>query len=167
MYGVTKEYEWKYMKHIVDTNGNPRLSVAKECNLVGYHEELCMRRIPAEKMVEIALKYLIISNIKSAQTEQDHCSTWFTDLGYYNGNRWAIVIAYMDYNDNDEWELYGKVAYQPSNSGMQEYDIDWVMPYNEADVDDTEITIGDAVSSADYLLKEWARIKKTYIEEVA
>ena len=166
MYGVTKEQEYRYMKHIYDTNGNPRLSVAKECNLVGYHEELCMRRIPKEKMVEIALKYLVSCNIKSAIKTQDHCGTWYTDLGYYNGNRWAIAIAWMDWENTNNWQLYGKVAYQPSNSIMQcDYDIDWMMPMaDDGEIDDTEIYVG-SVNDADDLLKTWNRIKREYIDE--
>ena len=58
MYGVTKEQTIKFMQNIVDTNGNPSSKVAKECNLGGFFNELCMRNIPKEKMIEIASEYL-------------------------------------------------------------------------------------------------------------
>lgn len=58
IYGVTKENTIKFMKHIVETNGNPSSKVAKECNLEGFFCELCCRHVPKEKMVEIATKYL-------------------------------------------------------------------------------------------------------------
>ena len=55
---------------------------------------------------------------------------------------WAIVLAWQEnvyeFGDN---VLFGKVAFQPNNSAMQcDYDIDWIMPYNEktGDCDDTE-----------------------------
>lgn len=57
MYGVTKEQERKFMQHILDTNGNPTSKVAKECNLEGYFNELCMRNIPSEHMVKVAKEY--------------------------------------------------------------------------------------------------------------
>lgn len=72
---------------------------------------------------------------------------WTYILPFYidnHKNRWAIVMAYMDY-DIDDLRIYGKVAYQPVNSLMQEYDIDWTMPYNEetGEVDDMEVSIDD------------------------
>lgn len=66
-----------------------------------------------------------------------------------NGNDWAIVMAYMDYDGDGNEKLYAKMAYQPSNSIMQcDYDIDWLMPYDNetGEVWDTEV----AVYSADY-----------------
>lgn len=167
MYGVTKEQEYKFMKHIVDTKGEPRSSVARECNLEGYFEELCMRRIPKETMVEVALEYLVRMNIRAALKTQNHDGTWFTDLGYYNGNRWAIAIAWMDYDGDDNWRLYGKVAYQPSNSIMQcDYDIDWTMPYDEesGEVNDTE-TLITSEESAKWLLGLWQEYRKELYDE--
>lgn len=58
MYGVTKENTIKFMKHIVETNGNPTSKVAKECGVEGWFCELCMRNPSREKMVEIASQYL-------------------------------------------------------------------------------------------------------------
>ena len=58
MYGVTKESTRRFMQHIIDTNGNPSSAVAKECNLEGFFNELCMRNPSKEKMVEVAKEYL-------------------------------------------------------------------------------------------------------------
>ncbi len=70
--------------------------------------------------------------------------------------RWAIVMAWMDYDNNGNWKIYGKIASQPTNSLMQEYDIDWLMPIEESyGFDgDTEIQIESEVD-IDWLFKEW------------
>lgn len=57
MYGVSKEQERKFMQNILDTNGNPSSKVARECNLEGYFNELCMRNIPKERMIAVAKEY--------------------------------------------------------------------------------------------------------------
>lgn len=71
-------------------------------------------------------------------------------------NRWAIVLGYTDYDDPEKFYIYGKVAYQPINSLMQEYGIDWTMPYNEetGEVDDMEIRVDDE-SDLKWLLEQW------------
>lgn len=69
-----------------------------------------------------------------------------------NGNDWAIVLGWSDGFDADEsddctdgtYRLCTKIAYQSSNSIMQcDYDIDWLMPYDEetGDVFDIELCI--------------------------
>lgn len=57
MLGVTEEQTAKFMQNIIDTNGNPSSKVARECNLEGYFNELCMRNISKEKMVSVAEEY--------------------------------------------------------------------------------------------------------------
>lgn len=74
---------------------------------------------------------------------------WYLDTDD-NGNDWAIVMAYMDYDGEGNESLCAKLAYQPSNSIMQcDYDVDWLMPYNEetGEVWDTEIYV-DSDSAA-------------------
>lgn len=72
--------------------------------------------------------------------------------GDEDNNDWAIVLGWSDGyepNENDDcmdgtYSLCAKIAYQPNNSLMQcDYDVDWLMPYNEetGEVDETEITI--------------------------
>jgi len=67
-------------------------------------------------------------------------------------NDWAIVLGYSDGFDETEQDeftdgtcrLCAKLAYQSKKSIMQcDYDIDWLMPYDEltGEVDDREISI--------------------------
>ena len=109
----------------------------------------------------------LVSIIKNAMETNDHEGTWRVPLGKIGQNRWAIVVAWMDYDDNDKWRLYGKVAYQPVNSIMQcDYDIDWCYPTNdEGECDDTEISISDE-SDIDWLIGEWDRVRNTIEEGV-
>lgn len=105
--------------------------------------------------------------VNDALNSQDHEGTWFFDLDKADGKRWAIAIAWMDWDNTNDWKLYAKVAYQPTNSIMQcDYDIDWIMPYNEetGEVDDTETEITDIEKDVDWLLKEWERIRKEYVD---
>ena len=46
------------------------------------------------------------------------------------------------WSDRD-YRIVGKLAFQPVESVMQEYDIDWLMPYDEdtGEVDDNELSI--------------------------
>lgn len=117
------------------------------------------------------IKEKIIALANEALKNEDHCGTWYYPLGVYNGNRWAIVFAWMDYDDNGDWALYGKMAYQPTNSLMQEYDIDWIMPSAEnGDVYDTEIEIADehgqlSVYDVEWIIKSWDRYRKEYLDE--
>ena len=97
---------------------------------------------------------------------EDHESTWFLDLETHNGKRWALVAAWMDYNDTDDWELYAKLAYQPTNSLMQEYDIDWLMPTDKnGEVDDTELAVGSEPNNfdIDWWIKNWKYFKENYV----
>lgn len=79
-------------------------------------------------------------------------------------NVWAVVSAWLDYDNNGDWRLYSKVAYQPTNSLMQEYDIDWLMPVEEKTgfVWDTELAIAPNTIGEDvgWLLREWAKVSK-------
>lgn len=51
---MNKENTIKFMEHIIETGGNPSSKVAKELNLSGYFNELCMRNIPKEELVQRA-----------------------------------------------------------------------------------------------------------------
>ena len=85
-----------------------------------------------------------------------------------NGNDWAIVMAYMDYNGDGNEKLYAKLAYQPSNSIMQcDYDVDWLMPYDETTGEewDTEQMVYSAEYAEElvnWLLKAYEDYKKEY-----
>lgn len=109
----------------------------------------------------------LIALVTNVWNLKDHEGTWFFDLDWDNGKRWAIAIAWMDWDNTNDWRLYAKVAYQPKNSLMQcDYDIDWIMPYDEetGEVDDTETEITDIEKDVDWLLKEWERIRKEYVD---
>lgn len=107
--------------------------------------------------------------LQNVLANEDHEATWFLDLETRNGKRWALVAAWMDWDDEDDWKMYAKLAYQPTNYLMQEYDIDWIMPYDEetGEVDDTELSFvkGSVVSEADvsWFESTWERFKKEYV----
>ena len=118
-----------------------------------------------EKMIDELEKMLIGIN-----DDMDFDSTYMYHLAYDdNNNEWAIVFGWV--NDNyyedevDQNWVVGKVAYQPVNSLMKEYDIDWLMP-NIKDTDevwDTEITVEDR-GDLKWLVNEWEAIKKAFID---
>lgn len=86
----------------------------------------------------------------------DITGTMWYALGTINDNKYAIVFT------QDEEGKRGKVAYQSVNSIMQcDYDIDWLMPYNEAtgEVDDTDISI-DTIEDVRWLIEQAERIVK-------
>lgn len=69
--------------------------------------------------------------------KKDHSVTCWKDFAEDDKYIWAIVFGWID--EGQDKGIGVKVAYLHRNSGMSEYDIDWLMPYNETDgVDDTE-----------------------------
>ena len=104
--------------------------------------------------------------LQGAIDNEDHESTWFLVLETHNGKRWALVAAWMDYDDTDDWKLYAKLAYQPTNSLMQEYDIDWLMPTDEnGECNDTELAVGSEPNDfdIDWWIKNWEYFKENYV----
>lgn len=100
--------------------------------------------------------------IKLAYEHKDHACTWWHTLEESNGKKWAVVVSWMDYDRNDDWRLYAKVAYQSTNSLMQEYDVDWLMPGDDNGLwtDELQVSNSSADSDAEWLLKEWEYIKE-------
>lgn len=97
------------------------------------------------------------ARLKEKGDMKDYGWTYYEPLYIDNNrNRWAIVLGYTDYDNPEKFYIYGKVAYQPTNSLMQEYDIDWTMPYNEetGEVDDMEIRVDDE-SDLKWLIEQW------------
>ena len=94
------------------------------------------------------IKKSVIEQIKYLQDSKDHEATCWVNLGYNEegDKKFAIVLAWMDWDNVEEWKIYGKVAYVPYNSGMFEYDIDWLMPYDKetGEVWDTETEANDS-----------------------
>lgn len=105
---------------------------------------------------------------------KEGCCHWLLETDN-NGNEWSIVLGWQDgYEENKEdeasdgtWHLCAKVAYQPRNSIMQtDYDIDWVMPYDEdsGDVWDTDITVylnDNHKETVGWLIKQYDLMKET------
>ena len=107
----------------------------------------------------------IIDTIKEAESDGPSSTTYIVDLDYDDkGNRWAVVLGWVDYDGDDAYELCGKIAYLPKNSYMKDYDYDWEMPYDEetGEVWDTEIS-NPSASDAAWWLDQWEMIKKEYI----
>ena len=111
------------------------------------------------------IKSEIIKQLNFLFDDQDHSVTCWVPLGTDGENDWAVVLAWMDYDNNDAWEVFGKVAYQPKNSMMQEYDMDWTIPYDEktGEVLYSELAIPqDSISrAADQLVQDWKSILPT------
>ena len=119
-----------------------------------------------------------INKIKNWLTEtinaykEDSCddaiTRWYVLDIDDKGNDLAIVCGWTDgfedngirdWNEDGEYRLYMKFAYQPRISLMQEYDIDWLMPYDEEtnEVDDTEVPISDNIEDIKWLLEAYER----------
>ena len=98
----------------------------------------------------------ILNKIKNLEQTETYC--YYLD-DHDEKNNWALVFGYPDDYD----DVCGKVAYQPRNSMMQEYGIDWLMPYDEdnGDVWDTEIHISDT-KDIEWLLEQWLMIREEY-----
>ena len=102
--------------------------------------------------------------IKELVKEKDTTVTHYKILKETNKKRWAIVGSLMDWDNTGKYEHYAKIAYQPTNSLMQEYDIDWIMPYDEkGNVEDTEIQITDIKSCAIWFNGIWNEVEKKYV----
>lgn len=112
-----------------------------------------------------------VANMKKTHANGTYC--WILDTDE-NNNDWAIVLGWAYGFEADEtddcmdgkWRLCTKLAYQPNNSLMQcDYDIDWLMPYNEesGEVDDNEISIypdTNIEETIDWLLKCYSSYNK-------
>lgn len=72
-----------------------------------------------------------------AEKPDESCNTYVfyvkKNIAWWDGkDDIAFVMAWMDRDGDGDWRIYGKIAKQPSNSAMQEYELDWT------DVGDTE-----------------------------
>lgn len=123
-------------------------------------------------MVKEMNKKELVKSFSKAVEEMKKNHDWMTYFWYLdtdnNNNNWAIVLGRQDGFEEAEdindkcaigtCRLCAKLAYQTSNSIMQEYEIDWLMPYNEEtmEVEDNEISIyqdSDLEEIIDWLLK--------------
>ena len=116
------------------------------------------------------MKEKIKEFLENVLANEDHETTWYYELATHNGKRWALVAAWMDWDDENDWKPYAKLAYQSTNSLMQEYDCDWLMPQeyecmgleDDSLVDDTECPI-DSDADIDWWLKQWEEFKENYV----
>ena len=106
------------------------------------------------------LKISINNIINDAIEDKDYMATWFVDLGIDKGIRYAVVVAWMDYDNDTKYDLYMKIGCQPTQSIMQcDYDIDWEMPTINGSVYDTEVRIPSG-GVIDWILDEWDVLKR-------
>lgn len=86
----------------------------------------------------------LMESIDFLKEQGDVGWTRFHIFGRDDENVWAIVFAWSDGYDESSL-ITGKVAYQHINSIMQEYDIDWIMPYDKrtGEVWDNEVCVGN------------------------
>lgn len=117
---------------------------------------------------ESAITDAIIKRVKEVESDRDPQATYWVELGYDDKNTYACVMCWCD-KDNAEYFGYedeadfvlAKIAFCPDNSAMNEYDIDWMMPYDEetGEVWNTELQISSSDwSDADWLAEEWLAI---------
>lgn len=95
--------------------------------------------------------------------------TYYWKLPSNDDKFWAIVVGTTNGGDELDNDVAAKIAYQPAHSLMQEYDIDWTMPYDkDGNVDDTEIFISkdesddDILKDAEGLFKDAFRVVKEW-----
>ena len=115
---------------------------------------------------ESAIADAIMRTVETIEQEKDPSKTYWVELGWDDKNTYACAMAYDTedgYYGDDEEESYsyvlGKIAFCPDNSAMNEYEMDWMMPYDEetGEVWDTETSI-TTWDSAYWLAEEWIAI---------
>ena len=109
----------------------------------------------------------IRDTIRIAGSEKNLSATYYVNINKTTKVTWGIVFGWMDDFDPEDStysigtsRLCGKVAYISNNSGMTEYEIDWIMPTIDGEVYDTEIAIyeGEEGSTAESLLQDYELI---------
>ena len=91
----------------------------------------------------------------------------YVPLERIDDNDYAIVFGYLDGYDEEDAQitdgygnycLNGKVGYQSENSIMTEFEVDWLMPYNEENCEtwDTCLTLDPSgcESGIDWLIEQ-------------
>ena len=118
--------------------------------------EVLPRTTVSEKEMTVSEVNKLLSRMKQ---EENWDSTYYYPLLYSDDKTWAIVLGW----DYEYTQIMGKIAYLPNNSAMAEYDVDWIMPYNEStgEVYDTETQIG-YLCDVEWLLDEWEYIKQKF-----
>lgn len=119
---------------------------------------------PRDKKTVSQIADAIMRTVETIEQEQDPSKTYWVELGWDDANTYACAMAYDNENDYDEeGEVYpyvlAKIAFCPDNSAMNEYEMDWLMPYDEetGEVWDTETSI-TTYNDAVWLAEEWLAI---------
>lgn len=119
---------------------------------------------PRDKKTVSQIADAIMRTVSLVEEEKDPAKTYWVELGWDDANTYACAMAYDNENDYDEeGEVYpyvlAKIAFCPDNSAMNEYEMDWLMPYDEetGEVWDTETSI-TTYSDAEWLAEEWLAI---------
>lgn len=119
---------------------------------------------PRDKKTVSQIADAIMRTVSLVEEEKDPAKTYWVELGWDDANTYACAMAYDNENDYDEeGEVYpyvlAKIAFCPDNSAMNEYEMDWLMPYDEetGEVWDTETSI-TTYNDAEWLAEEWLAI---------
>lgn len=93
--------------------------------------------------------------------------TCFTELDYTRKYKWAIITAWMDYDEDGEWSVYAYIGKQSKKCIMQEYGIDWDYPQcpDENELWDTEIPIGSP-EDYEWLIEQFEEMEKYGLENL-
>ncbi len=111
----------------------------------------------SEKEMTVSEVNKLLSRMKQ---EENWDSAYYYPLLHSDDRTWAIVLGW----DYEYKQIMGKIAYLPNNSVMSEYDVDWIMPYDEStgEVYDTETQIG-YLCDVEWLLDEWKCIEQKFV----
>ena len=110
-----------------------------------------------EKVVKEAKR--IVADMEATK---DYTVTSWISLYEDDRETQAIVFGWVDYDGDNNYKLYGKIATNPKYSLMQEYDMDWDMPGDTktGEIWDTEtdITSNNIEETTRWWLDEYDRM---------
>ena len=121
-----------------------------------------------------AIAKAIIKQANRAAAAKNPSTTYWVELGFDDVNTYACAMCWCDAEtaedmgyENDPGDfVIAKIAFCPNNSMMNEYDYDWIMPYDDkGNVNDTELIIGE-YADAEWLAEEWLSFMASYNAEV-
>ena len=116
--------------------------------------------LPRTASKEELIAYEVNELSRRMKQERSWGSTYYYPLLRSNDKTWAIVLGW----DYEHKQIMGKIAYLPNNSAMSEYDVDWIMPYDEStgEAYDAETQI-NYLRDIEWLLDEWKYIEQTFV----
>ena len=95
--------------------------------------------------------------VARAESLKDESATYYTILETTPKNLWAIVSIY-----DAKHGVCSKVAYCSKKSIMHEYDVDWMLPFDEKTGDwwDTQVCGGLSRGECEWMLAQFEQMKK-------